>query len=194
MRRSTLKPSTMRPSCGWKWRCASRQSTNARACWCANSRRAPKPKSANRNKDEFLATLSHELRTPLTAILGWSHLMRTKGLNENEFTRGLDTIERNARSQSQLIDDLLDVSRIITGKLQIDRGPVDLAKVIDAAFDSIRPGAEAKEIRFETELNGCQYLVLGDSHRLQQIFWNLFSNACQVYAAWRSGKRFSFIG
>ena len=135
--------------------------------------------SANRNKDEFLATLSHELRTPLTAILGWSHLMRTKGLNENEFTRGLDTIERNARSQSQLIDDLLDVSRIITGKLQIDRGPVDLAKVIDAAFDSIRPCAEAKEIRFETELNGCQYLVLGDSHRLQQIFWNLFSNACK---------------
>jgi len=133
--------------------------------------------AANRNKDEFLATLSHELRTPLTAILGWSHLMRTKGLNEDEFTRGLDTIERNARSQSQLIDDLLDVSRIITGKLQIERSPVDLSKVIEAAFDSIRPAAEAKAIRFETLLNGCDCRVFGDSTRLQQIFWNLFSNA-----------------
>lgn len=133
--------------------------------------------AANRNKDEFLATLSHELRTPLTAILGWSHLMRSKGLNEDEFSRGLDTIERNARSQSQLIDDLLDVSRIITGKLQIERSSVDLSKVIDAAFDSIRPGAEAKSIRFETTLNGCKCRVFGDSTRLQQIFWNLFSNA-----------------
>ena len=133
--------------------------------------------AANRNKDEFLATLSHELRTPLTAILGWGHLMRHKGLNESEFARGLDTIERNARAQSQLIDDLLDVSRIITGKLQIDRGPVDLAKVIEAAYDSIRPGAEAKAISFETQLNGCDCFVLGDSNRLQQIFWNLFSNA-----------------
>lgn len=133
--------------------------------------------AANRNKDEFLATLSHELRTPLTAILGWSHLMRSKGLNEEEFTRGLDTIERNARSQSQLIDDLLDVSRIITGKLQIERSSVDLSKVIEAAFDSIRPGAEAKSIRFETALNGCQWRVFGDSTRLQQVFWNLFNNA-----------------
>lgn len=133
--------------------------------------------AANRNKDEFLATLSHELRTPLTAILGWSHLMRNKSLNETEFGRGLDTIERNARAQSQLIDDLLDVSRIITGKLQIDYGPVDLGKVIDAAFDSIKPAAETKSIRFEVELNGCDFLVLGDCNRLQQIFWNLFSNA-----------------
>ena len=103
--------------------------------------------------------------------------MRNKGLNESEFARGLDTIERNARSQSQLIDDLLDVSRIITGKLQIDRGPVDLAKTIEAALDSVRPTAEAKSIRFETALNECDQLVLGDSNRLQQIFWNLFSNA-----------------
>ena len=133
--------------------------------------------AANRNKDEFLATLSHELRTPLTAILGWSHLMRTKGLNEKEYIRGLETIERNARSQSQLIDDLLDVSRIITGKLEIERDVVDLSKVIEAAFDSIRPGAQAKSIRFETALNGCDCRVIGDSNRLQQIFWNLFSNA-----------------
>lgn len=103
--------------------------------------------------------------------------MRSRGLNEDEFNRGLDTIERNARSQSQLIDDLLDVSRIITGKLQIERTSVDLSKVIEAAFDSIRPGAEAKSIHFETSLNGGGCRVLGDSTRLQQIFWNLFSNA-----------------
>jgi signal transduction histidine kinase/DNA-binding response OmpR family regulator len=133
--------------------------------------------AANRNKDQFLATLSHELRTPLTAILGWSHLMRSRKLNDDEVTRALDTIERNARSQSQLIDDLLDVSRIITGKLYIERGPVDLRKVIDAAFDSIRPAAEAKSISFDTAMPEDYCLVLGDQHRLQQIFWNLFSNA-----------------
>ena len=133
--------------------------------------------AANRNKDEFLATLSHELRTPLTAILGWSHLMRSKKLNEDEVTRALDTIERNARSQSQLIDDLLDVSRIITGKLYIERGPVDLTMVIDAAFDSVRPAIEAKAIHFKTAAPADKCFVLGDPNRLQQIFWNLFSNA-----------------
>jgi CheY-like chemotaxis protein/nitrogen-specific signal transduction histidine kinase len=133
--------------------------------------------AANRNKDEFLATLSHELRTPLTAILGWSRLIRSKRLTEIDVTRALDTIERNARSQSQLIDDLLDVSRIITNKLSIERGPVDLVKVIDAAFDSIRPAAEAKAIRFETAFPSPRCFVLGDQNRLQQIFWNLFTNA-----------------
>ncbi|HEV2903502.1 MAG TPA: ATP-binding protein, partial [Pyrinomonadaceae bacterium] len=133
--------------------------------------------AANRNKDEFLATLSHELRTPLTAILGWSHLMRSKELNDEDVTRALDTIERNARSQSQLIDDLLDVSRIITGKLHIERGPVDLRKVIDAAFDSIRPAAETKSISFEITVPADHCLVFGDHTRLQQIFWNLFNNA-----------------
>lgn len=133
--------------------------------------------AANRNKDEFLATLSHELRTPLTAILGWSHLMRTKRLNEGEVTRALDTIERNARSQSQLIDDLLDVSRIITGKLQIEYGVVELVRVLDAAFDSMRPAADAKGIEFSMPADSSQWFVGGDPHRLQQIFWNLFSNA-----------------
>ena len=139
--------------------------------------------AANRNKDEFLATLSHELRTPLTAILGWSHLLRKKELEQAEFFRGLDTIERNARSQSQLIDDLLDVSRIITGKLQIESGPVSLSNAIEAALDSIRPGAEAKSIQFQIELDECQCRVLGDSTRLQQIFWNLFSNAVKFTPA-----------
>src|SRR5437867_4725571 len=133
--------------------------------------------AANRTKDEFLATLSHELRTPLTAILGWSHLVRTKKLPEPDFSRALETIERNARSQSQLIDDLLDVSRIITGKLQIERGSVDLSNVIEAALDSMRPAIEAKAISFEIASEPPQCFVLGDSNRLQQIFWNLFSNA-----------------
>ena len=133
--------------------------------------------AANRNKDEFLATLSHELRTPLTAILGWGHLLRSNKLNENEVGQAIDTIERNAKSQSQLIDDLLDVSRIITGKLQIDRAVVDLANVIEAAHDATRPAAAAKEIRFELSIEPAKSAVVGDPNRLQQVFWNLFSNA-----------------
>ena len=133
--------------------------------------------AANQNKDEFLATLSHELRTPLTAILGWSHLLRSNKLDGKDAGRAIDTIERNARSQSQLIDDLLDVSRIITGKLQIDRTAVDLATVIEAALDATRPVAEAKEIRFALSIEPARTLVMGDQNRLQQVFWNLFSNA-----------------
>ncbi|HEV8139165.1 MAG TPA: response regulator [Pyrinomonadaceae bacterium] len=133
--------------------------------------------AANKNKDEFLATLSHELRTPLTAVLGWSHLLQTKKLSEPETNRALDTIERNARAQSQLIDDLLDVSRIITGKLSIDRTRVDLCRVIEGALDVTRPLAEAKDVQFTIEIEPSPCFVLGDSTRLQQIFWNLFSNA-----------------
>ncbi len=132
---------------------------------------------ANRTKDEFLATLSHELRTPLSAILGWSHLVRTGKLDETQMSRAFETIERNARSQSQLIDDLLDVSRIITGKLQIELRPTELSAVIEAAIDAVRPAAELKAIRFETDLASAACLVPGDPNRLQQIFWNLFSNA-----------------
>ena len=132
---------------------------------------------ANRTKDEFLATLSHELRTPLSAILGWSHLVRTGKLDEPQMSRAFETIERNARSQSQLIDDLLDVSRIITGKLQIELRPVDLSSVIEAAIDAVRPAFEAKDIQFETVMDAQACLVPGDANRLQQIFWNLFSNA-----------------
>ena len=132
---------------------------------------------ANRTKDEFLATLSHELRTPLSAILGWSHLVRTGKLDQPQMTRAFETIERNARSQSQLIDDLLDVSRIITGKLQIELSPVNLSTVIEGAIDAARPAFEAKDIQFETAMDSRAYLVPGDANRLQQIFWNLFSNA-----------------
>jgi signal transduction histidine kinase/DNA-binding response OmpR family regulator len=132
---------------------------------------------ANRTKDEFLATLSHELRTPLSAILGWSHLVRSGKLDEPQMTRAFETIERNARSQSQLIDDLLDVSRIITGKLQIEPRAVDLRAVIGAATDAVRPTLETKRLRFEAVMDSSDCVVLGDPNRLQQIFWNLFSNA-----------------
>jgi signal transduction histidine kinase/DNA-binding response OmpR family regulator len=132
---------------------------------------------ANRTKDEFLATLSHELRTPLSAILGWSHLVRTGKLDEPQLSRAFETIERNARSQSQLIDDLLDVSRIITGKLQIEPRAVDLCGVIDASIEAVRPTFEAKNIKVETDLQTAGCFVSGDQNRLQQIFWNLLSNA-----------------
>jgi signal transduction histidine kinase/DNA-binding response OmpR family regulator len=132
---------------------------------------------ANRTKDEFLATLSHELRTPLTAILGWSHIVRQNKLNDAQLGRALETIERNAHAQSRLIDDLLDVSRIISGKLQIDLRVVDLATVIEAAIDAVRPALEAKQIQFQIDLGPRAFPVMGDPNRLQQIFWNLFSNA-----------------
>jgi signal transduction histidine kinase/DNA-binding response OmpR family regulator len=132
---------------------------------------------ANQTKDEFLATLSHELRTPLSAILGWSHLVRSGKLDEGQLMRAFETIERNARSQSQLIDDLLDVSRIITGKLQIEARPLDLCGVIEAAGDAVRPSVEAKDIQFEMLLDAEACVVRGDANRLQQIFWNLLSNA-----------------
>src|SRR5262249_17421699 len=100
--------------------------------------------SANRIKDEFLATLSHELRTPLNAMLGWVHLLRTGKLDNALMARGLEVLERNTHTQTQLIDDLLDVSRIITGKLRLDRRLVELASVIETALDAVRPAAEAK--------------------------------------------------
>jgi signal transduction histidine kinase/DNA-binding response OmpR family regulator len=139
--------------------------------------------AVNRTKDEFLATLSHELRTPLTAILGWSHLVRTGKLEEEQLSRAVETIERNARSQSQLIDDLLDVSRIITGKLQIEPRSVDLRAVIEAAVEAVRPSFEAKKIEFETMLDTQTCPVSGDANRLQQIFWNLLSNAVKFTPA-----------
>ncbi len=133
--------------------------------------------TANRTKDEFLATLSHELRTPLTSILGWVHLLRSGTLPAASSTSALETIERNAKAQSQLIDDLLDVSRIITGKLRIDAHPVEIKSVIEAAVDSVRPAATSKNIQLDMKLDEGAGTVLGDPNRLQQVAWNLFSNA-----------------
>ncbi|HYX24366.1 MAG TPA: ATP-binding protein, partial [Thermoanaerobaculia bacterium] len=132
---------------------------------------------ANRLKDEFLATLSHELRTPLNAILGWVQVLRTGKLDAAATARALETIERNSRAQAQLIADLLDVSRIITGKLRLDFRPVELARIIDSALDSVRPAADAKAIHLVLSLEPLASPVLGDSDRLQQVVWNLLSNA-----------------
>jgi signal transduction histidine kinase len=132
---------------------------------------------ANRMKDEFLATLSHELRTPLNAILGWVQVLRTGKLDEAAGARALETIERNSRAQAQLIADLLDVSRIITGKLRLDSKPVELHRIIDATLDSVRPAADAKGIQLSLSLAPMASPVLGDSDRLQQVVWNLLSNA-----------------
>ncbi|WP_242067352.1 ATP-binding protein [Leptolyngbya sp. FACHB-711] len=131
----------------------------------------------NRLKDEFLSTVSHELRTPLNAILGWSQILRTKRVDEATMNRALETIGRNARSQAQLVDDLLDISRIITGKIRLDVQTVELLPVIEAAMDTVRPTADAKNIRLQSVLDPAAGPVLGDSERLQQIVWNLLSNA-----------------
>jgi PAS domain S-box-containing protein len=133
--------------------------------------------TANRAKDEFLATISHELRTPLNSIVGWAELLRKGALDEATLARAVDTISRNARSQAQLIEDLLDVSRIISGKMRLDVRRVDLAPIVEAAIDAVRPAADAKEVRIETTLNPRVGFLAGDSERLQQIAWNLLSNA-----------------
>lgn len=140
-------------------------------------RNAEELREANRLKDEFLATVSHELRTPLTAILGWAHLLRVGQLDITSATGALETIERNARAQSQLIDDLLDVSRIITGKLRLDVRQVDPASFIEAAIESLRPAAEAKNVRIQKVMDTGVISVAGDPARLQQVIWNLISNA-----------------
>jgi signal transduction histidine kinase/DNA-binding response OmpR family regulator len=142
-----------------------------------NARLYTEAEAANRAKDEFLATLSHELRTPLTAILGWARLLRGGKLPEGTAGGALETIERNAKAQSQLIDELLDVSRIVTGKLRLDTRPVELARVIEAAVESVRPAARAKKIRLEVALEPLGVPLLGDAGRLQQVAWNLLSNA-----------------
>jgi PAS domain S-box-containing protein len=132
---------------------------------------------ANRLKDEFLATVSHELRTPLTAILGWAHLMRGGRLEGESAARALETIERNARAQAQLIDDLLDVSRIVTGKLRLDVVPVSPHSFIDPAVEAVRPAAEAKGVRLQKLIDSGVETVMGDPARLQQVVWNLLTNA-----------------
>ncbi|WP_437793894.1 response regulator [Sorangium sp. So ce693] len=130
-----------------------------------------------RLKDEFLALLSHELRTPLTAILGWSQLLRMRGPSDEILGRALGTIERNARAQSKLIDDLLDMSRIIGGRLSLDVEAVDLTEMLETLLESTEPAAKAKGIRLELSVESPGEHVIGDPNRLQQIVWNLLSNA-----------------
>ena len=132
---------------------------------------------ANRTKDEFLATISHELRTPMTAIVGWSRLLLSGQLRAELQQQAFETIDRNARSQAQLIEDLLDISRIVSGKLRVDLKPVDLGAVVLAAMEAVRPTAETRRIRMETFFEDGLVPILGDAERLQQVVWNLLSNA-----------------
>ncbi|MBP6704446.1 MAG: HAMP domain-containing histidine kinase [Vicinamibacteria bacterium] len=133
--------------------------------------------TANRLKDEFLGTLSHELRTPLTAIVGWAHLLKRGQLSPAETTRAVDTIIRNAAAQNQIIDELLDVSRIIAGKLEMGLQPVDVAAVVQEAIGTVSPAASAKGIHLELAHRSTDSVVTGDPERLRQAFWNLLSNA-----------------
>ena len=134
---------------------------------------------ATRLKDEFLATLSHELRTPLSAILGWTQVLLREGAPKGpeEQKRAIEVIDRNARAQVQLIDDLLDLSRIMTGKLRLDLHQVSFSSVVEAAVDSAKPAAEAKGIRLKAILGASQDIVSADGARLQQVVWNLLTNA-----------------
>ncbi len=132
---------------------------------------------ANRLKDEFLATLSHELRTPVNAILGWAHLLGAGRLDDDERARALDVVVRNAKLQGDLIEQLLDVSGIVAGKVNLDAHPVDFGAVVRSAIDSIRPSLAMKALRLEARIDDEQLQVMGDASRLQQVVWNLLTNA-----------------
>src|SRR6185369_2850310 len=133
--------------------------------------------TANSIKDEFLATVSHELRTPLTAILGWSEMLVGGELDEQQSKHAVETILRNARAQRQIIDDLLDISRIITGKLRLEVRSMEMGRIIEAVVDGVRPAADARNIHLHTAIDSETGLISGDPDRLQQIIWNLLSNA-----------------
>ena len=142
----------------------------------AEKRSRAQAEEASRLKDEFLAVVSHELRTPLNAIMGWASLLKMRNLDEQTM-RAIETIQRNAQTQNQLIGDLLDVSRIVSGQLRLNIRPFELISVINAAIEVIRPSAVAKSIRLQTVLDPAAGPVAGDPDRLQQIFWNILSNA-----------------
>jgi len=137
---------------------------------------------ANRLKDEFLSTLSHELRTPLNAIYGWARILRTRDLDRGT-AHAVEVIERNAQAQVRLIEDVLDVSRIITGKMTLALEPVNVASILRATMDTVRPAMQNKRIRFEAHIPDDVPLVSGDAHRLQQVFWNVLSNALKFTPA-----------
>jgi PAS domain S-box-containing protein len=155
---------------------------NARLYTAAEKARAS-AEAANRAKDEFLATMSHELRTPLNAILGWTMILRTSGNKKETRQRAIDIIERNARTQAQIIEDLLDVSRIITGKLHLETTAVDLISVIDSSLDSIRLAADTKRIEVRQRVDKSASVVSGDAARLQQVVTNLLTNAVKFTAS-----------
>jgi signal transduction histidine kinase len=138
---------------------------------------------ASRLKDEFLMTISHELRTPLTAICGWARMLSTGQIRDSQRAKAVETIERNASSLQQLVDDLLDVSRIVTGKLRLDVQPVELGELLAGSVDAVRPAAEAKNIQISTRVDGLVTMAAVDPGRLQQVVWNLLSNAVKFTPA-----------
>ena len=154
-----------------------RDITERKAAQVENERLYRQAEESSRLKEEFLATISHELRTPLSAILGWARMLRLGQLSSEHTAKALDTIERNARAQAQLVDDLLDVSRIMTGKLRMDVRPSDPNAFIDAAVEAVRPAAEAKGVRVTKVMDTGAVAIPGDPVRLQQVVWNLLSNA-----------------
>ncbi|HEX2061103.1 MAG TPA: ATP-binding protein [Thermoanaerobaculia bacterium] len=142
-----------------------------------NARLYREAQDANRAKDEFLATLSHELRTPMTATLGWAAMLRRHALSPETVQLAIDTIDRSTRAQAQLIDDILDVSRIVSGKMQLNVAPLNVRGVVDAAIDAIRPTVAAKHLDLHLELSDIPAIAVADGSRLQQVLWNLLSNA-----------------
>jgi signal transduction histidine kinase/CheY-like chemotaxis protein len=148
-----------------------------------NARLYAEARDANRAKDEFLATLSHELRTPLTAMLGWVRMLQSGTLDDATSARALQVIDRNTKLQAQLIDDLLDVSRIVTGKLSLELKAVDVGAVVEAALDAVTPAALAKSVALERHIDPAAGPAWADAHRLQQIVWNLLSNAVKFTPA-----------
>ncbi len=151
--------------------------TEAAAVAMDNSKFYREAQEANRLKDEFVAMVSHELRTPLTPILGCIHLLRTTKLSQPNFDRALEMIERNANTQLQIVEDLLDSSRIVAGKLYLVKKPSKVIPVVEAAIDTVKSSAEAKGITIVTDFENVETSIDGDPHRLQQIVWNLLSNA-----------------
>ncbi|HEY9654570.1 MAG TPA: PAS domain-containing sensor histidine kinase, partial [Crinalium sp.] len=139
--------------------------------------------AANRMKDDFLAVLSHELRTPLNSILGWSRLLRGRQLDEETIVRALETIERNALAQAQLINDILDVSQIVRGKLRLKCHALNPISIVEAAIDSVRPLVEVKAVQLESKLDAGVGQIWGDSVRLQLVVWNLLTNAIKFTSA-----------
>jgi PAS domain S-box-containing protein len=157
-----------------------RDISDRRAAEAERTRLLEEAREANRMKDEFLAMLSHELRTPLSAIVGWAHMLRTGGLDEATVARAIETIDRNAKVQNQLIEDILDVSRIVAGKFHLEMRPVDLVRIVEAACDTVAPAAATKGVAVRQDLDStvkpcCP--AIGDPDRLQQVVWNLLTNA-----------------
>jgi PAS domain S-box-containing protein len=157
-----------------------RDISDRRAAEAERTRLLEEAREANRMKDEFLAMLSHELRTPLSAIVGWAHMLRTGGLDEATVARAIETIDRNAKVQNQLIEDILDVSRIVAGKFHLEMRPIDLVRIVEAACDTVAPAAATKGVELKQDLDPtvrpcCP--AIGDPDRLQQVVWNLLTNA-----------------